>query len=210
MKDERKIFWEQDNITEEFQLKSPSAYITRCLDKLISNYPNLTVLDIGCGGGRYSLYLKERDIKVFAIDRHEKIASPIKKFNIPFIQAEMDNLPFDKDQFQMVLSIGVLHNALSKIEFEKAVFEISRVLKTGGFCICSVFTDDLISENLSQQKEDGLYLISGKLPLLLLSKQEINDIFKNHHFSLLEILDEHITSVVKGKRYVYSFLCQKQ
>ena len=95
MKDERKIFWEQDNIIEEFQLKSPSAYITRCLDKLISNYPNLTVLDIGCGGGvnveRFAGQISNEG-KVIGLDYSDVSVEKSSKRNEEFINEYKGNV----------------------------------------------------------------------------------------------------------------------
>lgn len=209
MRDIRKEFWGKKEIIKEFSSRSVSLYIKVVLDKILSEGKFKHFIDVGCGGGRYSKYLKEHMVDVVAVDRHPEIAIALKKEGVPFVKADMTKLPFRNDQFDVLLSIGVLHNALSKKELCEAIVEGSRVLKKGGLFLCSIFTSDLIGKDLNYQK-DGFFLINNFLPMVLLPINTIDNYFFLAGMNKLQNIDEHITNVGTGERYVYTALYQKK
>lgn len=208
MKDVRQEFWENPQVVKSFTDRPPSTYITNVLDELTEKNPNFKILDIGCGAGRYSKYLKERGLDITALDKHEKIAFSLQKNKIPFILANMSSIPLKTSNFELILSIGVLHNAISLDELKQSVSEISRLLKPKGYLLCSIFTNDIISDDLTSIK-GNVFLISKTLPMILLSKKDINSMFVKNGLYQLKVVDEHITNVGTGERYVYSALFQK-
>lgn len=211
MIDVRENFWSQERIVREFTQKKPSQYITDCLDGIIQS--GMKALDIGCGGGRYTFYLEKKGLQVTAIDRHKDMASVLNgnNKNISFFVADMKLLPFEDSSFDLVLSIGVFHNAISVEELKKSVEEASRVLKQGGMFVCSIFTNDVISSDLQKSEESHLYMIDNYMPMILLSKENINTIIYSSGFENIKIIDEHVTHVsANGERYVYSFSCSKR
>ena len=106
-------------------------------EKLIKNY-NLTndssVLDVGCGKGflLYEIKLLLPDLKIsgFDISKHglAEVKEEIKKDL--FIHRAQDIYPFKNKQFDLVISLGCLHN-LKIFELEVALKEIERVGKQG-------------------------------------------------------------------------------
>ena len=133
MKDIRQEFWESPTEVKSFTDRLPSSYITKVLDYFIENNPDWTVLDIGCGGGRYSKYLKDHNMNITAVDKHEKITIALQKNKIPFILANMSSIPLKMATFNLILSIGVLHNAISWDEFRNSISEVSRLLLPNGY-----------------------------------------------------------------------------
>ena len=210
MNDFRKEFWENQKIIDEFSNKKISEYIEVFLKDLFKRESIKNALDIGCGAGRYSFYLLNQGINVTAIDRHEKLAFRLKDTKACFIPAEMDKLPLKSDFFDLVLSIGVLHNALSVQEFQNSISEVARVLKTKKIFVCSVFTDDVISKELKKTDTPFLFLTKDKLPMLLLSKKHINNELQKNKLIKICDLNEHVTNVGTGLRNVYTFVCQKK
>jgi len=97
-----------------------------------------TILDAGCGGGRYSVAWKSFGAReVIGLDASEKaIADARRRVNeaglsgIEFIQGDVLRLPFKEDRFDVVFSNGVLHHTT---DWKKGVRELVRVLKPGGF-----------------------------------------------------------------------------
>jgi SAM-dependent methyltransferase len=93
----------------------------------------LLVLDAGCGGGRYSRVAAEHGARVIAVDRSravEKARSLCQSFpNAAFVQADVTDLPFAPNTFDVVFSIGVLHHSPDP---EKAFRAIASVVKPGG------------------------------------------------------------------------------
>jgi ubiquinone/menaquinone biosynthesis C-methylase UbiE len=90
------------------------------------------VLDLGCGSGRDSLYLADRGLSVWAIDRSEPairraLAKPRRK-NVHFLLGEAEKLPLSSGSFDGVYS----RYALGRAPLNAASAEIFRVLKGGG------------------------------------------------------------------------------
>lgn len=106
-------------------------------EKLIEQY-NLNnkskILDVGCGKGyllhEIKLILPDIQIKGFDISHHglNESTDLIKKDL--FIHDAKKNFPFEKDEFDLVISLGCLHN-LRLFELKKALSEIQRVGKSG-------------------------------------------------------------------------------
>ena len=104
---------------------------------LIKNY-NLTntssVLDVGCGKGfllyEMKLLLPNLKISGFDISKHgiEHAKEEIKKYL--FIHRAQKPYPFKNKEFDLVISLGCLHN-LKVFELEIALKEIERVGKQG-------------------------------------------------------------------------------
>lgn len=202
---EDNVFWNKDETRNQFQNRNVSKYITDEIDKLD---PNLKVVDIGCGGGRYSRYVKQKGMFVIALDRYSNMATSLTDDNITFVQGCIDNLPIQDNMFDIILSIGVIHNAITLEEFEKAISEMYRILKADGQIILSVFTNDIISDDLTFVG-NSKYEINGRQPMILLSKEEINNLFNKYGFNVIKNIDEHITDVGSGKRNVYTVLLRK-
>ena len=102
-------------------------------EALIKNY-NLKsgskVLDVGCGKGfllhEMKLLIPELDIK--GIDISEHGLKNAKKEVKPFLKKHkaQDSLPFEDNEFDLVISLGTLHN-LRLFDLEKSLKEIERV-----------------------------------------------------------------------------------
>lgn len=75
---------------------------------------NSTVLDVGCGTGRWSRYISQRVGQVEGIDPSSAIFNAVdfnKNIeNIRFTQAGVDCIPFENNSFDLVFSLGVLHH----------------------------------------------------------------------------------------------------
>lgn len=83
------------------------------VDEKITN-KNHTVLDLGCGTGRWSKYLSDKVKFIEAVDPSNAVyaASNLLKniLNIRIIKTDIDNLPFDDESFDFSMSLGVLHH----------------------------------------------------------------------------------------------------
>src|ERR1044072_5536710 len=80
--------------------------------------PSMSVLDAGCGGGRNLVYFLRHGYQTFAVDVDEKAVQAVRQLasqlapDLPqenFRVARISALPFDDDQFDVVLSSAVLH-----------------------------------------------------------------------------------------------------
>lgn len=98
---------------------------------------NKKVLDLGCGSGISSKKLIDINAKVVGIDISEEMIKIAKKSiaNANFYVGNIENLPFNNQEFDVVSSSLALHY----IEDLYPVFcEVSRVLKKGGSFVFSI------------------------------------------------------------------------
>ena len=201
---ESNCYWKEESVGKSFRDRLPSKYITDQID--ILNIKNTKCIDIGCGGGRYSKYLKEKGANVLAIDKNIEMFDHNCQIN--FIEGLMNHIPVVDNSYELALSIGVIHNSVTLNEYQESLSEIYRILKKDGYAIISTFTDDIITSDLIKTGENT-YSIKNRPPMVLLSKKEINKIISNIGFKLVKIVDEHITDVGSGNRYVYTIFIQK-
>jgi SAM-dependent methyltransferase len=145
-------FWEDPEKVEEFAAKPPDHRL-RALIEAEPEPRGLRALDLGCAGGRNAVFLAERGFEVWATDgaaamvertrqRLTALVGPeVAKERV--IRATMEALPWAADaSFDLVVALGIYHNARSAQEWHAALGETARVLKRGGHALVSVFTPE--------------------------------------------------------------------
>jgi 2-polyprenyl-3-methyl-5-hydroxy-6-metoxy-1,4-benzoquinol methylase len=93
-----------------------------------------TVLDMGCGSGRWTKYVASKAGFVEAIDPSHSIFSATHLLkdlnNIRLSRASADNIPFADNSFDFVFSLGVLHHIP---DTKKAMKDCVAKVKQGGY-----------------------------------------------------------------------------
>lgn len=99
------------------------------LEDAINNFASGNVLDVGCGNKPYK--------NIFPDSIKEYIGCDIEQSSLKVVDkiCPATALDFDKDSFDTVFCTQVLEHVY---DHKKAIFEIGRVLKPGGFFIGSV------------------------------------------------------------------------
>ena len=93
-------------------------------------------LDLGCGEGFYSEYLRKKGYFTIGIDNNEEMLKrAIGKYNKLFKLDVQNGLPFPNNCFNLVLAIYILEHLKNPV---KTIKEIRRVLKKGGRAIIAV------------------------------------------------------------------------
>ena len=99
-----------------------------------------TVLDVGCGTGRWSVYLSSKFSNVYAMDPSKAIyaAANLTKdiSGIHLIKASAENIPFEDNTFDLVISLGVLHHIP---DTQKALTSVVKKVKKGGQCLIYLY-----------------------------------------------------------------------
>jgi len=115
----------------ENDLYPPEAItLPRAVNELIKDedFKGKKVLDYACGTGRFGKLVQDRGADVIGIDISREILKAASKV-IKVKCADGTSLPFEDNSFDYVLSFMSLH---VMADLEKALGEISRVLKPGG------------------------------------------------------------------------------
>lgn len=112
-------------------------------------------LDIGCGGGRYSIALSSfgaehvigMDVGEAGIADAKKRAADIGLTNVEFRVGSVLELPFPDETFNCVLFSGILQHTERPV---RALKEIGRVTKSGGMFYSLTYSTEGVRWNLVQ------------------------------------------------------------
>jgi len=159
--------------SKEVQNKSKNWMMEKYFDNNLNNIKKIlntkkTMLDAGCGAAFSSLALFEEFfdlIDYYGADISDSVDVASQRFQekgIPgqFIQANLLNLPFEKEAFDIIFSEGVLHHTDSTKE---SIKYLSEFLVRNGYFIFYVykkkapireFSDDYIREYLKNKSPD--------------------------------------------------------
>jgi len=127
------------------------------------------VLDLGSGAGNDCFVARAivgETGKVTGLDMTEQMirkakenCAKLKFANVEFIPGDIEEMPFDKNLFDVVISNCVLNLVPDK---SKAFAEIFRVLKSGGhFCVSDVVIKGSLSEKMRKDAEMYAGCVSG-------------------------------------------------
>jgi len=136
----------QDYVSELYEknrYKKPYsfAYHKWWAEKMLSSVKlREPILDNGCGPGFMAQFLASYD--VVGIDISPKMVKLAQKRYSKVIQGDSQHLPFKDDSFMTVINKGVLHHLEDP---QKAVEEISRVLKPGGQAVFAESVSNILN-----------------------------------------------------------------
>lgn len=151
-------------VTRVFRWKWTDNFI----DKLL-NYNN--ILDIGSGNGRNSTY-KNHNIICFDISKEQLKMNNIKNNNS--IHANMINIPFKNNTFDIILCIASFHHLQTLNERHNCLKEMKRILVNKGKILMSVwsikqpkktkrifynFGDNIVNWNTNKKDSNGNFII---------------------------------------------------
>ena len=141
---------------------------------LSSLIKNKSVIDIGCGSGRFSSALARLgaknvvgvDINKQGLELARNLVKQQKVNNIKFINHDILNLPFDDESFDFVFSKGVLHHTGN---LNKGLDEYSRVLKKGGSGYLYLYASGGIYWNSRKKMRDVMKMIPMEFAIKVLN-----------------------------------------
>lgn len=222
MQNKVREFWEKQS--EKGIASGTRDLILDSLEReVISSYMtnDSSVLEVGCGDGRTSIYLKTKnDISITAFDYAEGMVRKAKKNarissvnGIVFFVLDLNEVDQLEGKFDYVISKRVLINLRDYQEQVAVIKKISHVLAPGGtFLMCESSKRGLSNINklrkLFNLKEisspwhntyiDDNKLIKENLPLELIERKD----FTSTYYFLSRIVNAHISDL-EGKEPEY-------
>jgi len=126
-----------------------------------------SILDVGCGGGRNLVYFLKNGFDVYGIDPNPTAISRVRDLSITlnpnlssdhFIVAVAEDLPYPKDNFDLIICSAVLHFAKDQNHFEQMLNSMWNVLKPGGYLFTRLASSIGI-EHLIKETGNGTWLL---------------------------------------------------
>lgn len=168
----KQVYQTYDTISEDFSRTRQGIWKDFYLfEKYIKH--GMSILDLGCGNGRLIALLQNYEIRYTGLDSCKKLleAARQKYPAYTFVSANMLNLPFADQSFDMVIAIASLHHIPSLYYRRRVLSEIKRVLKKGARLIASVWN----IRHLPQYKAP--FYISIARSFLTMGRYDIGDTF---------------------------------
>lgn len=160
-----------------------------------------SILDLGSGGGIDVFIAAQKvgptgravgvDMTDEMIDLARKSADEMGLENVEFRKGDIESLPFEESEFDVIISNCVINLAPNK---EKVFKEAHRVLKPGGrIAVSDIVTVGEMPENLRNNKDSWASCVSGAIEAdLYLDKM------RNAGFENVRIISQ------RGSGYMYS------
>lgn len=119
-----------------FDAQYESLYQTY-LEKLRSLHVN-TVLDIGCGNGKFLAHLAHEGYRALGIDRSAAMVERALSLGVNASTQELEN--FENNTFDGIVAIADVLNYMSTEELQHFLAQVHRVLKPKGYFLCDINT----------------------------------------------------------------------
>jgi SAM-dependent methyltransferase len=176
---------------------------------------DMKILDAGCGEGRNCIYFLNQNYQIFGVDANP-IAIQMARIYSQTIQptydiyrfqtATVQNMPFHKGAFDVVISSAVLHFATSELDFFKMMDEMMRVLKDDGIFFLRMTTGLGGIQESSPNLGDGVFALPDGSERFLLTEELLKKIESKYGLNNLE---NPKSVLVHGQRAMGVFVWEK-
>lgn len=191
--------------TKEFlssEMAWPSEYVIRMFK---GKYPKLNlrqepfkgkrICDIGCGDGRNLVLLKQCEFEIYGVEITQEIVDRVKSnlqkagiTNASIQVGTNDNIPFENEYFDYLLSWNACYYMGQKEDFNEYVKEFARVLKKDGYLILSIPKKTCFIYHGSEELRKGYRLIksdpfnvrNGEVLRVFENEEEIQETFSSY------------------------------
>jgi len=188
-------FWKNPETVDSFANRDPDRRLVQLLD-CYADPPSTRVLDLGCASGRNCVLLAERGFDFQAVDgswpmmtrtrrRIAQMCGETAAQNRVRAGVMEDLSEFDDVTFDLIVALGIYHQALSFEHWHECVAESARVLKGEGLLLVSSFTPGSQPDGKPLLVVPGLDKMYGGFssgPLCLFEPAEHDAEMANHGF----------------------------
>jgi ubiquinone/menaquinone biosynthesis C-methylase UbiE len=170
------------------------------------------VLDMCCGNGRDIDYIIDITKNITGIDHDTDIVNSAKRRfadypSVKILLAEAQKLPFKDNTFDFVICTATFNNfGENKL---KALAEMKRVMKKGGFLIVGVYSEDAFNERTKTYKKIKIPIKSISGTTVHFDKStgyELSEQFSKEQ--LIEFLRNAGMNLVEIKKVGIAYLCK--
>ncbi|MDR7482391.1 MAG: class I SAM-dependent methyltransferase [Armatimonadota bacterium] len=190
-------FWERAEVVERFAARPPDD---RMVALLATAPRHLRVLDLGCAAGRNAEWLAREGFDVWACDSSAAMVARTRERVALYLgeaeaqrrvqQCRMEDLrPFEAETFDLVVALGVYHEAEEMTAWHRALAETARVLRRGGRLLVQQFSprSDPAAQGV-RRLADHVFAVAGPQPrrMVLLEPDELDALVAGHGFTPLE------------------------
>ena len=176
----------------------PSHFAHMCYDKFNESNDIESILELGCGQGRDTLFFAAKGFQIYGLDS-SKIA--IESVNTKAMESGLSSitlkhwdakqeLPFDNDYFDAVYSHMFFNMGFKYHDLQDLFKEVNRTLKNNGFHCFSVRSDNDKFYRKGKEIDSGVFEING-FHIRFFTKKEIQDLAREHNFVIDEIVEEY-------------------
>ncbi len=118
--------------------------LRKCLgEDLWDRLPGISVLECGCGAGRFTEVLLSRGAVVTSVDLSSAVEVNADLFSINEMhrvaQADIMSLPFEDSQFDLVVCLGVIQHTPNP---EETIAKLYQQVKPGGWLVIDHYTHE--------------------------------------------------------------------
>ncbi|MEG0618846.1 MAG: class I SAM-dependent methyltransferase [Bacilli bacterium] len=177
-------------------------------NEIIETARNGIILDLGCGMGNNTLYLKDKNIKCISADYSVVALQTVKK-TINTNTLEMDirkKFPFKENSLDLIIADLSLHY-FSKTETLEILKEIKRVLKKDSYLLFRVNSIEDVNHGAigGEFIEENYYLTEGYNKRFF-NEKDLEFFFKD--FNNKEFIKDTMSRYT-SKKVLYRGKCQK-
>ena len=207
-----------DNIYQNYK-KGGEAYATLKNKDLIPSFLKFMqahefkikkVLDIGCGNGKYLVFLKSLGFEIEAIDSSPTAVEMTKEAmgdDSDIQVANMYEYNFPKEKYDLIISIAVIHHGL-KEQVHEAIKKIYSALLPGGYFFITLPDNEgsahwvTMTENEEIAPGTRVPLTGPEkgLPHSSFTKEEIKELFSKFKNVKTELLVERGRWIITGNK----------
>lgn len=207
-------FWNQPDVVSAFRDSSLQDYWVEHFST-IPDRADKRVLDLGCGGGRYTEMLVKMGYQVTSIDLHEGMLEATgarlgdRRSEVNLIRASIVDIPVATQVFDIVLANGVLHNAPTVPDFERSCAEVARIMKPDATLCLNVFFDNGLNTNIEKVGR-RLFTTRDELPMVLYEGNDLTALWAQNKLAPEGEVVTYTRSLDVGDRAVYRGVFRKQ
>ncbi|MBU3186332.1 class I SAM-dependent methyltransferase [Clostridium estertheticum] len=188
----------------------------RVATDVFKKYGCKSIMDLGCGTGRHSIYLAQQGFKVYATDVSDtgleitKLkAEKLNLDNIKFKKHDMRDITFETNSFDGVLCVWTTgHGSLD--DSRRNVSEIYRVLKPNGVVVIDYVSKDDGNYGKGKEIEKDTFIdnVEGEenIPHHYTTIDELKELYSNFSEVNIASKDYYFWDVFKRKHTIKAFV----